>query len=363
MIVGGGVMGLMQARELALKGWQVTLLDKSECGKEASWAGGGIISPLYPWRYAPAITALASWSQQYYPHLIQNLEAESDIDPELSRHGLLMLAVDDYQAALDWAQENAYWLEQIDRDQLYRLEPSLREGLEQGLWMSQVASVRNPRLLRALKQIATQHPQITVEEVARVTEVKPHHASPSVVTEQGRHFEGDVVLLCSGAWTAELLGLPKLPIEPVKGQMLVFDAPTGLVNRVVLSHGKYVIPRRDGKVVAGSTLERCGFDKTTTADAKEQLADAAIELFPELARCPISYHWAGLRPGSPKGLPFIGALPEYEGVFVNAGHFRNGLVLAPASVRLMTSILCGETPPVDASPYDPKRVFSPSPAF
>ena len=362
VIVGGGVMGLMQARELAHKGWQVVLVDKSEFGKEASWAGGGIISPLYPWRYSAPVTALASWSQAYYPNLIQSLEAESDIDPELSRHGLLMLAVEDEQAALNWAEDVEHWLTPIDAGQLYQLEPQLREGLDRGLWMKQVASVRNPRLLKALKRIVAQDPAIECVEVSSVAACRPHSTSPAVVLEDGRRIEADAILFCSGAWTQTLLDLPAIEIAPVKGQMLVFDAPPGLVNRVVLSHGKYVIPRRDGKVVAGSTLEYKGFDKQCTPHARDVLSDAAIELFPALASCAITHHWAGLRPGSPGGVPYIGQVPGHDNVYVNAGHFRNGLVLAPASVRLMTSLLCHDEAPVDPAPYDPARMTNPSQA-
>ncbi len=363
IIVGGGVMGLMQARELALKGWQVALIDKNVCGNEASWAGGGIISPLYPWRYCDAVTALASWSQTYYPNLIQSLEAESDIDPELSRQGLLMLAVDDAERALAWADDHQRWLQTIDSEEMYRLEPGLREGLQQALWMPQVASVRNPRLLKALKRIVQDHPKISVHEVDRVVAIQADEYTPSVTTEQGHRFEADSVLVCSGAWTSELLQLPAMGIRPVKGQMILFEAPKGAVNRVVLSHGKYVIPRRDGLVVAGSTLEHAEFDKTTTTQALEELGDAAITMFPGLARGRIIHQWAGLRPGSPKGIPFIGAVPEQPGIWVNAGHFRNGLVLAPASIRLMSSLLCNEIPPVDPKPYDPIHRLNPSPAF
>lgn len=354
IIVGAGVIGMMQARELAEKGMDVVLIDKGACGTEASWAGGGIISPLYPWRYSDPITALASWSQAYYPNLIQTLEAESDIDPEITRHGLLMLNVDDYNKAVSWSQSTDAWLEPIDHNAVYKLEPELREGVQGGLWMSQVASVRNPRLLKALYKILAAHPRVEIHEESAVTSLKTHGTKVmGVNTIKGECFEADIVLLCSGAWTPQLSGQQALKIEPVKGQMVLFDAKPGMVNRVVLSGGQYVIPRRDGKVVAGSTLEFEGFDKQPTDKAKNTLADMAIDLFPQLASCPISHHWAGLRPSSPKGIPYIGRMPEYDNVYVNAGHFRNGLVLAPASVRLMTSMLCGETLPLDAKPYDP----------
>lgn len=361
LIVGAGVMGMMLARELSQSGVDVSLVDKNLAGSEASWAGGGIVSPLYPWRYNEAVTQLASWSQSYYPNLIQSLEAESGIDPELTRHGMLMLNVNDRERALSWSEAmQPSWLEQIQSDQLYQLEPHLREGLENAFWMPLIASVRNPRLLRALGKIISNDPNITLYERKNVQALINHNgAAKGIETEEGERLMADKVVLCSGAWTGDLLksfGLNDLAIDvhPVKGQMILFDAKPGLVNRVVLSNGKYVIPRRDGQVLAGSTLEYSGYDKTTDEQAKQILSDQAIDLYPELANCRISHHWAGLRPGSPDGIPFIGKIPGVDSLYVNAGQFRNGLVLAPASVRLMSSMLLGQEPPFDPSAYQPR---------
>lgn len=355
IIVGGGVMGMLQARELALKGMDVLLVEKGLCGNEASWAGGGIVSPLYPWRYSPPVTALASWSQAYYPNLVQCLEAESDIDPELTRHGLLMLSVDDETEALAWSESNTAWLEKIDAEKVYQLEPHLRSGLNTGLWMPHVASVRNPRLLKSLRAWLDLHPGISIIEACQVLELK-RSGSKIAGLDTSTHglLEADSYVLCTGAWSEQICASENIKVNPVKGQMLVFDAKPGLVNRVVLNNGKYVIPRRDGMVVAGSTLEYCGFDRATTNEAKDELADMAIDLFPDLAGCQISHHWAGLRPGTSDGIPYIGHHPEFDNVFVNTGHFRNGLVLAPASVHVLTSIMSGEICQIDVSPYDPR---------
>lgn len=361
VIVGGGVMGMMQARELSQKGWQVTLVDKGLCGSEASWAGGGIVSPLYPWRYPQAITTLASWSQAYYPNLIQSLEAESGVDPELTRHGMLVLDLHDRDEALKWAESvQPNWIEQIDDSALYRLESKLKTGYEGAMWMPQVCSVRNPRLLRALGTSLRQDPNVEIVEQTPVSGLDIQQGVVKGVKGlDGSSLSGDAVLLCSGAWSSELLAefsLRKNDVEiaPVKGQMLIFDAKPGLLNRVVLSNGKYLIPRRDGQILAGSTVEYEGFNKDTTTNARELLASAAREILPELISVSITHHWAGLRPGSPKGIPSIGKVPEVQGLYINAGHFRNGLVLAPASVRLMSSILCGEPEPFSATPYQPK---------
>jgi len=356
VIVGAGVMGMMQARDLALKGISVVLLEKGLCGGEASWAGGGIISPLYPWRYSGAVTALAQWSQAYYPNLIQTLEAESDIDPEITRHGLLMLEVSDKADAIAWKAQNKSWMEEVDASFIYDLEPNLREGVQNGLWMPQVSSVRNPRMLQALYLSLKNNPLVEIKEETPVASfISDGGRVTGVKTSQGDKIEGDKIILCTGAWSQKVSGDEHIDIQPVKGQMLLFDAPPGIVSRVVLNEGKYVIPRRDGKVVAGSTLEHTGFDKMTTEEAKISLADMAIDLFPALAGYQISHHWAGLRPESPQGIPYIGELEKFQNVYINSGHYRNGLVLAPASVSLLSAILCNEALPIDPSPYDPSK--------
>lgn len=355
IIVGGGVIGMLQARDLALKGMDVVLVEKGVCGKEASWAGGGIVSPLYPWRYSPPVTALASWSQAFYPNLVLSLEAETDVDPELTRHGLLMLSVNDEQEALSWSQEHTAWLERIDAEKIYQLEPHLRPALTKGLWMPHVASVRNPRLLRSLRVWLDRHPAVEVIEACPVLGLQRCGTRIGGL-ETAAHglLEADIYVLCAGAWSQALSEHEHIQVEPVKGQMVAFAASPGLVNRVVLSDGQYVIPRRDGLVVAGSTLEYCGYDRQTTAQAKEALTDMAIDLFPELAACQIVEHWSGFRPGTPSGVPYIGLHPEFDNVYLNTGHFRNGLVLAPASVYVLSSIISGQDCSIALEPYDPR---------
>lgn len=354
IIVGGGVIGMMQARDLALKGMDVVLLEKGVCGKEASWAGGGIVSPLYPWRYSAPVTALAAWSQGFYPNLAQSLEAESDVDPELTRHGLLMLSVKDEQDALHWSADHA-WLERVEADKIYQLEPHLRSGLSSGLWMPQVASVRNPRLLRSLRVCLERHPKIEIIEACPVSALLEQGGEiVGVQTQTHDVLEADAYVLCTGAWSQSLSNHANIQVEPVKGQMVAFSAAPGLINRVVLNNGQYVIPRRDGLIIAGSTLEYCGFDRLTTLQAKTELTDMAIDLFPELASCQLVEHWAGFRPGTAGGLPYIGRHPQFDNVYLNAGHFRNGLVLAPASVYVLSSIICDEDCILDVTPYDPR---------
>lgn len=353
VVIGAGVIGMMTARELAKAGAQVLIVEKSQPAKEASWAGGGIVSPLYPWRYTEAITALASWSQSSYVHLSQALLDETGLDPELRQKGLIMLSVTDQQEALNWAQRYQRHLVEVPGDFVYELEPNLPEGIETALWMPEVSSIRNPRLGQSLRkslELMDRVQFLTDTEV--MSPVVEKGKITALETSNGR-VSADRYVLCSGAWSGKLGAQFQLNItvQPVKGQMLLFKGDQDLLDRVVLQDGRYLIPRNDGRILVGSTLEFEGFDKSTSAEARESLYESALKIMPKLAEVPVETQWAGLRPGCPSGLPYIDQAPGYENFFVNTGHFRNGLVLAPASCRLMADLVLGRQPIINPAPY------------
>ncbi|GGY03728.1 putative D-amino acid oxidase [Litchfieldella qijiaojingensis] len=361
LIVGGGVIGMMTALQLADAGHEVTLLERGDCGREASWAGGGIVSPLYPWRYSAPISNLSRWSEGYYPELSLRLLEETGIDPEYCQKGLLYLRVEDEAEALAWARVVGKPLERVDSDFLYAKEPNAAPGCDGALWMPTLGSIRNPRLVKALRARLSAMSRVSLKEGVEVIGLRRQEERIAAVETAIGEFAvpeaNGQVIICGGAWAAQLvesIGI-RLPVRPVKGQMILFKAPPGLVSRVVLMDGRYVIPRGDGRVLAGSTLEEVGFDKTPTMEACDSLWHSATRIVPALADCEIEHHWAGLRPGSPDGIPFIGRLPGFDNLHVNAGHYRNGLVLAPASTRLLVDQLLGREPIVDPAPYRPLR--------
>lgn len=363
LIVGGGVIGLLLARELAADGGTVTILEKGYCCQEASWAGGGIVSPLYPWRYSAAVTALATQAQQAYPTLVAELLADTGIDAELEKTGLLMLEADDSQEAKGWAVETGKIMEAVDTEFIYQREHNLGLGFKHGLWMPEISNVRTPRLGKALLTSLRNSSRVKICEQTEVVELVRgegglgQHIVALMVRENGveKRIPASQVVVTAGAWSGDLLaGLQiSLPVVPVKGQMLLFEPPRRLLTSIVLTKGRYLIPRRDNHILIGSTLEHTGFDKRTTEEALQSLLASAVALVPELAESPVKQQWAGLRPGAPNGVPFIGKLGQLENLYINTGQYRNGLVLAPASAKLLADLLLGREPAIDPTPYRP----------
>lgn len=354
VVVGGGALGLLSALTLAESGLSVCLVELADTGREASWAGGGIVSPLYPWRYSAAVTALAHWSQDYYPALTLRLFDQTGTDPQLHRTGLYWLDLEDEDEALSWALREGRAISSVAMSDVQVAVPALAESFSSAIHLSDVANVRNPRLIRALRQALLQMANVRLLEQCRVEAFIDEDGIRGVKTSRGE-IRSERVVLAAGAWSGELLktlGL-ELPVEPVKGQMILYKCAEDFLPAMVLAKGRYAIPRRDGHILVGSTLEHVGFDKTPTKDALQSLKASAEELLPALADAEVVGHWAGLRPGSPDGIPFIGEVPGYPGLWLNCGHYRNGLVLAPASCELLKNLMLGEEPIVDPAPYSP----------
>lgn len=357
VMVGAGVMGCLGALELLASGCKVTILERQTAGRESSWAGGGIVSPLYPWRYPTSISALANWSQGYYPQLSRRLLEATGIDAEVSACGLLWLDHAERDAALAWAKAQARPIESVDAEFIYRQVPDLAPGFSGGLWQADLANVRNPRLMAALLAYLAQQPGFRLIENSPVESLVQEGGRVVGVRHAGGRLAADAVVLSAGAWSGDWLERAgaALPVAPVKGQMLLYRAESGWLRSMVLSDGRYAIPRRDGHILIGSTLEHAGFDNSTTREALDSLRASAARLLPRLADMEPVGQWSGLRPGSPEGVPYIGEIVELPGLWVNAGHYRNGLVLAPASCRLLADLMIGRRPEIDPAPYVPGR--------
>jgi len=339
LVVGGGIIGLLLTRKLAEQGASVILMDKQALGQESSWAGGGILSPMYPWRYPDALNHLVDWRAENFQQLARSLLEETGIDPEVSLGGVNMLNVADEQDALAWAQSGVgadSGLVKTRVADFLENEPLFRqtENVDSVLTLPFVGNVRNPRLLQALKKSLQQRKNVQIKEGCEALSfVKKQQRITGIETTQGV-FSAEEIIVAAGAWSGDLLTKldVQVSVSPVKGQMLLIKAKPGLLASVVLAEGCYLIPRRDGRILVGSTVEHCGYDKTTTEDARDKLLAAAYQVAPALKNYPLEKQWAGLRPSSPESIPYIGRIAGWQGVSVCAGHFRNGVVTAPSSV-------------------------------
>lgn len=356
LIIGGGISGMLSARALRQAGQTVTLIDQSSLGSESSWAGGGILLPIYPWRQATAISDLVAISLQLYPNLSRELLDSTGIDPEWRPCGMLICNNPDIASATAWCETRGVRHMPASAEQLARLNCQP----ENPLWLPEIAQARNPRLLKALTAYLRQH-GVKILEHARIGEIQIADRQIRRIRIDNLDIIADQVVLCAGAWSNQFLQtwLPdsrlQLDIQPVRGQMLLFDAKPETLSHMVLDGDQYLIPRRDGKILAGSTVEHRGFEKATTAEAREQLYTFATRLYPELKGFPVCEHWAGLRPGTPDGIPYIGNHPEIGNLYINAGHFRNGLVMGPASAQLLAELILQQTPSLNPAAYAPGR--------
>lgn len=347
-IIGGGVIGCATALALATAGRRVTLIERGTLGGESSWAGAGLLSPLLPWHYPDTVTRLTDWSRALYPDWITDLRAASGIDPEFRVCGMLVLPPYDRAAALAWAAASGEPVQELSARSML---PALAVD-DSALWMSCVAQVRNPRLLQALRQALLRHGVQILEQTA----VTGWRSTPSrieaVITAQGA-IAADEFVLAAGAWSRELLGErgEAVPIRPVRGQILLFKSEPGRFKQIVYRDGLYIIPRDDGHILVGSTLEEAGFDKGVTEAARSDLSRRAVELLPFLEQTPMVGHWAGLRPGSPDNIPIMARHPSIENLYLSSGHFRYGVTMAPASAQLMANLILGRPNPIDVTTY------------
>lgn len=352
-IIGGGIIGLLTARELIKAGASVTVIEKNAMGQESSWAGGGILLPLYPWRQSDAITRLVIQSLKLYPALASQLSTETSIDPEWNPCGLLIVKNPDITAAVNWCETNNV----LCLPAAAGFFDSLNAIPDQPLWLPEIAQARNPRLVKSLKQDLI-NKGVTLIEHCELTSISVKNNRITAINTTSGHFAVNRLIISAGAWTGVLLqrffpaAAGDAPnIAPVKGQMLLFDARPETLKFMVLDGDQYLIPRRDGKILAGSTVEQDDFNKTTTAEARDRLNAFALNLLPSLKHFPLIKHWAGLRPGTEHGIPYIDKHPEIGNLYINAGHFRNGLAMGPASAQLLADLVLERPTAVAPEPY------------
>jgi glycine oxidase len=348
IIIGAGAVGLSSALELAGRGASVVVIDQGAAGSESTWAGAGILSPLLPWSYEDPVNRLATYSLGLFPDWCDSLRALSGVDPEFLRSGMLILSPGASDFAVEWCRQQGWpcFLRQSDA-----FLPNARGRT--ALWLPGVAQVRNPRLIRALRGALGPRGIVLMEGVRALGLDTEAGWVSGVLTDQGRMACG-ACIVAAGAATARVPGLEFLAerVFPVRGQMLLYKLPPGSLAPVVYEDGHYLVPRVDGHLLVGSTLERVGFDKSVTLQARDELQTFAEALLPELQGMQPIGHWSGLRPGSPDNVPLICRAPGHDNLYLNTGHYRYGVTMAPGAAKLLASLIYREAPPIPAGVYD-----------
>ncbi len=355
IIIGAGAIGLSAAVHLARSGLYVQVLDRNRPGQEASWAGGGILSPLHPWRYTGPLLKLAQEGMLVYQPFTAGLHESTGIDPEWQRSGMWVLGTADAPLpdhAVDWGARWNWCWEWTDRTEFVRHAPDLRTDGD-ALFCPDVAQVRNPRLLSALER-SCEILGVSLHSGEEVMQLRRLPGPKLLVRSRNGSWTAPNVILATGAWSGQFLsgalGI-SLPVHPVLGQMVLLQGEPGRLAHIVLEGERYLVQRRDGKILVGSTSEERGFDKSVTQEAATGLLQFAHRVFPPSKKYPVLRQWSGLRPGSPGNIPFIGPVPGWEGLYAATGHFRYGLTTAPVTAAILDALVTGTPPPLDITPY------------
>ena len=365
LIVGGGVIGLSIARELHKKGaGKITILERGAGGREASFAAAGMLAPQAEADKADDFFYLCDESNRLYPQFAAELLDETGVDVELDRSGTLYAAftgadAEDIRRRFAWQTKAGLKVERLKADEARKIEPFISTDVREALFFPNDWQVENRKLLAALEKYAALN-QIEIVENAEVKSLLRQGAKAVGAETDNQKYFASRVVFATGAWTSLIKTgdhvLP--PVSPIRGQMISYKTAKRLFSRVIYSPRGYLVPRRDGRILAGATVEAVGFDKNITAGGREFLVENALEIAPRLINLQISQQWAGLRPFAADGLPILGAFPEIENLYVATAHYRNGILLAPKTAEILADMIVGNTESKYLKIFSPRRFFT-----
>jgi glycine oxidase len=346
IIIGGGIIGLSLAIALRKRGATVLVVERGEPGREASHAAGGMLVDC-PLETPPALQPLATASAKMYPEFAHELHLESGINVDLRDYGTII-----FPRAEELHEHPEFTPSNLLPAPLTELEPALAESNNAPLYLKE-RSV-DPRALTAAALKTAKNRGVDFSSGDQVTAVTLSDSHVAGVTTTKTSFLSNKVVNCAGAWSSQL-GPHAPPTRPVKGQMLCLAMqPRNLIKHVIRTPQAYLIPRSDGRLLVGATVEEAGFDKRTDTAAMQRFHQAAITLVPQLRAAKILEDWAGLRPGTPDNLPILGATPT-PGYYVATGHFRDGILLAPITAQVMSAVIDGRDPEFDLAAFSSGR--------
>jgi glycine oxidase len=349
IVIGGGIIGLSLSIELRKKGANVLVVERGEPGREASYAAGGMLVDC-PLETPSALQSLATASARMYPEFVHEVEVESGLKVDLRDQGAIVFPPSEH--VYDWLGLNSITALPAP---LAEMEPALADSNRRAFCLKE-RSV-DPRALTAAALKAAKHRGVDFSSSDPVTAVNQADGCVVGVTTTKTTFHALKVVNCGGAWAGQIAP-HAFPTRPVKGQMLCLAAPSRtLLKHVIRSPEAYLIPRSDGRIIIGTTVEEAGFDKRTDIATIQRLHRAAVVLVPELRKAKILEDWAGLRPGTPDSLPILGATAT-PGYYVATGHFRDGILLAPITAQVMGEVITGTDCKFDLKPFSPARFIN-----
>ena len=348
IVVGGGIIGLSLAISLRKQGLRVLIIERGEPGKEASSAAAGMLAPAGA-EIPAGLRNLAEHSYNIYPEFVHELEDESGIKVDFQEHGTILFSRDGF------IPNGA---EVISSEKLLSLEPEICvESLASGKLKAMIMQERtvDPRLLVAAATKAAHHREVDISSGTEVRSIEIDRGRAVGVRTDKSSYAAAIVVNCAGAW-AGAVSPHAFPVHPVQGQMLaVLQGPA--LRHVVRSDEIYIVPRNDGRLVIGSTLENAGYDKNVDVNTIQRFLQSAVKLLPGLRNAKQHEVWAGLRPGTPDNLPILGQTTT-RGYFGATGHYRDGILLAPITAEVMTSLVLGKAPQFEIANFSPNRFVS-----
>jgi glycine oxidase len=356
IVVGGGVIGCSIAWRLAQSGLRVTVVEREQVGCEASRAAAGMLSPQGEAQGPGPFFDLCLRSRAMYRSFADELSEVSGIDVEYKDDGTLFVLVegDDEASNTKWASwqlEAGLPIEHVSAEDIRKLEPAVTEPATRAIYLPEEHQVENRRLMDAL-EVAMKRTGAELIEGAEVSAVTAERGRVTGVLSDGKRFDAGVVIVAAGTWSSQLLeplGL-NVKVIPARGQMIAVRGKTYPIKRVLHSSNVYLVPRNDGRILIGATVEYAGFHKAVTAGAINQLLSAAVELVPSIADFEVTETWCGLRPDTIDHLPIIGA-SGVENLLLATGHFRNGILLAPITARAIAEVISTNFVPNEISHF------------
>ncbi|MFP3190784.1 MAG: glycine oxidase ThiO [Thermoproteota archaeon] len=365
-IIGAGICGLSTGWILAKKGFDVTAFDRAESGKGAVWASAGMLAAVSETEPSEEkLLPLLLKSQSLWPSFAADLFKDSGIDVEYRTEGTLLIAQDYDDASklkfrYEFLKSLNLNLEILSPEEALEIEPFLTHNLTMAIFSEKDHQVNSRKVALALKNAFLNNRGI-LKEYCPVQKVFVENNKLKYIVANGERHEFDAVILAAGAWSNQIEGLPKdslPPVRPVKGQALAIqsDPKNPIIRHVIWGADAYMVPRNDGKIIIGATVEEKGFDSSITVGAIYNLLKAAWEMVPIVYELPIVEMWCGFRPGSRDDAPILGPT-DIEGLILATGHFRNGILLAPITAYSISEYIEKKELPDIAKPFTIKRFY------